>query len=547
MSTDTFPKLTISPFVGVDWQTDPDRLPIGGLQDINGMRITRDGRVKPCEGWSAGVELSGGTGVLSLVHYTGQNVILALSASGGTVYLDECPLGMASKTAKGNFAIATGSQLASMVEMHEMVFISCYRQNLRYWNDSSIVAMGSADTDLDSDSDENDPLKFAGISKFQGHLIGWGYGDQTGAGSSQTNDLGENRPEIVRWSNLGQPLKWRPDNWIMVGTRGVPILAGPEVFGRCAIMKPEGIWLLYGDLEQNYPQLEALQTDSGRAMGVVGPQAWEVYDGVLYWMGPGGPFRWVGGQAAEWIGWAVPVMRQWARSHFVVVGVPEFDAVAFIASNKNLGPTIPGMVAPSGDGSFAVVWLWDCTRETWVSQFDVTTSSAIMAALVAPAANGQHTTYFGPGRTFSDAVQQPDNNVCKFETGVFPLNEGRWAVVRGIVVEGSFASVDADNHITVTLTPDAGTEPQTLDCFITTSASDPASPAEGDYWYDRTNYAMKRYDGSAWVQLFGVPNDTIRLPCNFRARSMKIKVQLPTDWDAADIAIRSLDVQIRPL
>lgn len=511
-------------FVGVDWTTDAERVVFGGLVDAQGLRVTREGNLRTIEGLANGLTLRGDYAV-GAIWDTARDYILWFSFDGGftTLYIDSTSRALGSITNRTTSAFTSGNELVTLAEMNELIFIQPYLENLQYWNGSALAALASADTDLDDDGDSTDPIKFAGISTFGPHLIGFGYGDQTGSGTEQTGDLGADRPEIVRWSHLGNPSKWRPENWIMVGTRGLPVLAVIEAFGRALVLKPEGAYLLFGDLEQNLPQLEPLQKDSGRLNGIVGPHAWCVHDGVPYWMSPSGPMRWTGGPAAEYLGYAVEnslTADYRTETHFVVP-VPSWDAVLFCQPESTYGPSFAGVGGTlNSPASETNIWIYDTQNARWAGRTEVASSRPMLNGWVLPSATGETRTVLGSGYTLTD---NPDTYVggtrIVFTTPEVEMADGADAVLKAVRFRGDW--LPSDGYFGLTIYVD-GTSVATPRIFLRSSS--PTANAAGDVWYDTDDKKRYVWDGSAWKERFGIPDEVIEVPLRKVGRTVKVTV-----------------------
>lgn len=506
MATNTFPELRIEGFTGVDYTSDDYRLPLEAVTAIEGLRVDTNGNVIGFGALGSGKALgSGGTKAMGGSWFKATNqIVLGTYTVGynnntiGQFHLHVAPVigfdGTSDFTVINTTGInfTQGHELLTLAESYEKMFIQVYKEPLLYWDGANtggayLTELSTADTDLDDSGDSDDTLKFAGIATHDGHLMGWGYGDEsTGHDAEETKYLGADRPEMLRWSHLGQPLKWRPENWLMVGTRGLPILAGVSAFGRFVVLKEEGVWLVYGSLEENLPIAEPLYVEKGRAAGATGSRAFAVYDNALYWMSRYGPMRWAGGNFAEYIGYPVEgdLVEQWRNSSCMVVPCPEMNGVLFMCHNSPELPFIGWGDAKYSEGSpHQFAWLWDTNRGVWAGKADLGTS-IVQSAFVAPTEKGKMRVLFDKAKELGPiTASSSSSDTMGAETGTFTtskvrLNENRGAVVRGLVIEGDFQPDDS-----ATATWDITINGSTVKQFYIGNSAPSASEA-GDIWYD---------------------------------------------------------------
>lgn len=71
------------------------------------------------------------------------------------------------------------------------------------------------------------PIKYRGVKKHLAYIVGWGYGTHTD----------EDRGEVLRISMPGEPARFEPEHYFLVGTQGDPIIGCGPVGDELAVMK----------------------------------------------------------------------------------------------------------------------------------------------------------------------------------------------------------------------------------------------------------------------------------------------------------------------
>lgn len=71
------------------------------------------------------------------------------------------------------------------------------------------------------------PVRFRGVARHLNYLVGWGYG----------TNAQEDRGEVLRISEAGDPTTFNPEHYFLVGAQGDPIIGGGFCGGVFAVMK----------------------------------------------------------------------------------------------------------------------------------------------------------------------------------------------------------------------------------------------------------------------------------------------------------------------
>lgn len=545
MTVKHFPEVRIREFIGVDFTNEPEKLALGALVDAYGFRTDEDGNLRTMEGLGSTPAGASAGSMLDAVWYRFADKIIAVNIASTTATVYEIPRSLGAETSKGTYTVLATATVANVVDLFDKVYIQLYKEILKVWDNSTLT---SVQANLDGAGAAD--LKFAGIAPYGGHLLGWGYGDATGTGGEETNDLGPDREEVLRWSDLGNPGTWTAAHWIMVGSRGIPVLAAHAVFGRLAVMKTEGVWLLYGDLEQNFPQLEPLMTETDRALGVTGPHASCVYDGVLYWMSPRGPMRWSGEGKAQYIGRAVEDATNGIGSNHKsaassVFPIPAMDAICFCSGDTGV-PTFPGGGNPQPGSGTVGGWLWSVPQQNWIGRWqETTTGGGIVNAFIAPATDGTYQAIYSSDlRTWGDNWTSVFVSNPEFTTQEIVLNEGNSAVVKGAAfVSDSWANLD--NFYTVSFTHDGHGAAFNTRLWVASGA--PTATAVGQCWYDTTNDLSKVWDGTTWKVIRGLEKNVAFVPCNLVCRRMQLNVVASTQSSAFKQVFQEISLAVQPL
>lgn len=86
------------------------------------------------------------------------------------------------------------------------------------------------------------PVKFRGVARHLAYIIGWGYGQHNTDPAVESED----RPEIARISDPGNPTVFQPEHYFIVGLQGDPIVGGNLVAQRFAFFKAAEAYQLVG-------------------------------------------------------------------------------------------------------------------------------------------------------------------------------------------------------------------------------------------------------------------------------------------------------------
>lgn len=545
------PVIAAEEILGVDYHTDAERLPLGALVHADGVRVDIDGNLRSWGGLEEVLDLAGEY-ALAIGHYEGNDELTLVTVDGMDLDVWDVPRDFGSMTSRGTFSVVSSDvDVACLVSMYEKMFIQVWKERLHYLDDTTVTLVASADTDLDQDSDSSDPLNFTSIVEFGGHLIGFGFGDQTGSGTMETGDLGADRPELARWSEIGNPLSWRPEDWQIIGTRGHHVLQGVVAFGRCVCLKPEGVFLLYGDLENGFSQVEELHVERGLSSGGVSPHGATYYDGALYWASHAGAMRWQGGRAAEYIGKAIdpdftPLFRNYSTE---VIPVPQLDAILFAGYNDPDppdgfpgGPTVtPGQTLMRG-------WLWDTLRERWIGKV-LFGGSAQRVFAVVPDENGERRTVTAlPAheqvvrvipQAASDHPAGADG--WSIQSGIVQLDAGKMACVRGLLIEGDWEAMSGEFDLRV-MVDDVSAKLRQL--FV--NSSTPTATQAGDLWYDTANGYVLEWDGSSWKRQPGAPEGVVRMSMDTIGRTAQVRIAVSNQTGGVSSVIRRMALQVTP-
>lgn len=367
-----------SGFGAVDWQANPLRVGIGSFSELTHARIDYSNMLRRCRDFGDPRQPAGTSPIpLGLYQSDGfsrlltyQAAILATRTDANvlTVTIHDTEFARAPLNVIVPGGVLAGLPRVFMAETFEHVYLATglalYKLAIA---PQHAFAAEEVTSELSEEEDRGDTLAFRGVVDHDGHLVGWGFGDQSEADTNQIGHLGPNRPEVVRWSNIGNPDAWRCEDFNIVGARGKRVQSCVRAFGRLIVLKEEGAFILYGNLEQNETRAEALQVDDSIPSDCVAPAAAVVYDDALYWLSRRGPLRWRGGQRAAYLGRGIK--GQWEAadlSQSMVFPVPEFDSVGFgFVSAVNPGDVLSARGTPKR----LDVYLWETDRERWVGHF----------------------------------------------------------------------------------------------------------------------------------------------------------------------------------
>ena len=441
------PESAESGFRGVDWHADRTHLGIRAFTDLKNMRVDRYDRLRSCH------QMGDTTPYVAPAadRITGvwadpilQDYIYAARVGTGTLIYYE-------GTSIGGALDGTNPSRTYLVPMHARLYAALpgglTRAGLADIRAGGVTIWSSITRDLTaypvpSLGENYSPVlvnpAFKGIVSHEGRMFGWGYGDDAtgdnpGAVENlsefafQTGFLGPDRPELLRWSIVGQPDTWPTQNWIVIGARGRKIVTCLEALGRLFVLKEDGAFIFYRPDGINASH-EAVQADDDVPTDCVSPWSATAHDDGVYWMSSAGPMRWRGGLRADPIGYGIK--GQWetgyALADTIVVPVPEYEAVAFIFSNAIGGKA----------------FLWDTNRERWAGSFnmsnqytaatalrDTTTGQYHLLALRAQA--NQLRTGQLSGRRHA--------NACSATTGATLIAARRGAVPRAVVASGDWS------------------------------------------------------------------------------------------------------------
>lgn len=527
------------PVRGLDLTSSPRLVGTDAIVEANNVLVRHDGSIVTAP--KLDVTLSYPSGVIgTLIQSAADTRIYALSKSSTTITLESWGLA-GDKSIHGTFTLTGDVGVnASMAEVLETLFLCWYAQPLRFFANGSIQILASEDTDLDGDGDADDPLLFRGIAEHNGHLLGWGFGDMSPYAEEETGRLGPNRPEILRWSHLGQPFMWRPENWIMVGTRGRPIMGVASVGGRAVVLKKEGAYLVYGSLEENYPVVEPLFVgEGGGSVGCVGPHAYAVHNGVLYWCSERGPMRWAGEGLPDYIG--LPVQGafgpQYKNHATIVVPVGPRELIGFFwGGNPDVVPPFVGSGPPANPppAGQLIGWLWDPVTGSWVGQMHRTTSVDVYDGIAASTGSGMRTC-IGP---FGPVPDGAPNMLAK--SGSFVVSPGL-GVVRGAVVELTVSSFTKLATMSVTVESDRESASRTM----LLSPTEPANPENGQVWYHISTGISQVFRDGSWHILPGSRKGLVRLPMVVRGTAFSVKVETNDAFNPANAVVSGVHLQIR--
>jgi hypothetical protein len=86
------------------------------------------------------------------------------------------------------------------------------RKQTVYYDPNAAPQIQDLTADLDRDGTKV-VMKFRGVQRYLNYIVGWGYG----------TEADQNRAEIVRICQPGDPLSWHPDHYFILGQRNEPV------------------------------------------------------------------------------------------------------------------------------------------------------------------------------------------------------------------------------------------------------------------------------------------------------------------------------------
>lgn len=531
-------------FRGVDWHAARTHVGIRAFTDLVNMRVDRYDRLRACHAVAvSSIAVTAGSAIVGLwqdpltrSYFFGMNVASGtwVRASNGSVFLT-------GGTATGRLYL---------VNMNGRLYGN-FGDGLRSGSISALRSGGAVDARAITRNETAYPVLegegyppvierpvFDGIVAHDGRLYGWGYGDASTAASTtargalddleyQTGFLGADRPELLRWSVLGDPDTWPAENWIAMGARGRRIVTCLSALGRLLVLKEDGAFIFYRP-DGIRPDQEPVQADNHVATDCVSEWAATEYDDGVYWMTSAGPLRWRGGLRAEPIGYGIT--GRWENAeleHTLVFPVPEYEAVAFCFR-------IAGV---------SQVYLWDTNRERWSGHFKTRVAWQAATTVRNPDDGRYRAALFRvpSGSNFVLTGQLSGRNStysCVAVTGAHMIPGRRAAIPRAIAMSGDFHEAGAG--------PMRATVPGHTPVEDVTFADDlPAGGAEGDTVYRQAGDTglYDRTDG-AWVPRAGVGRGYLELDFDYDATepTRYLDARLECNWDP-DFALDMLAIE----
>lgn len=182
-------------------------------------------------------------------------------------------------------AEVTGRSKYVLADIYDKLFIAhdepdiLLRQPTRYW-DFATETMNTIKVPEITGA----LAKFRGVASHLAYMLGWGWG------------LGgaEDRPETLRISLPGEPTKFDPNHYFLVGLRGEPINGGGAIGREWAIKKTSHGHKLIGSNRANFDVLP-VEDHVGLDRHDLGVSV----NGVYYFWSTDGPRRESGGQSED--------------------------------------------------------------------------------------------------------------------------------------------------------------------------------------------------------------------------------------------------------
>lgn len=517
-------------FAGVDWHADRLSVGLTAFTDLVNMRVDRYGRLRACHAIGDAADERHGDTVTGIFQNPLTDAVFYARYSQAVLFLAE--IGSAVGT------LAPGSDLDRhfLVRMGGKLYVATGTQLAAVDLDApgqSIVGVLAEVTGPDTlltyattaDRTRDDPgaatggsMAFRGIIEHGGHLFGWGWGDQAAAIGPETGALGGDRPAVLRWSRLGDPDFWRPEDWTVIGAAGSRIQVCLNAFGRIVVLKEDSAHIVYGNFESGDYGSETLQADDELKTDCVGPWAATEYDDGVYWMSTQGPLYWDGGARVQPIGYGIK--EQWETggdlSDAVVMPVPEYEAVAFLLRS----------------GVSHRAFLWDTNRKRWAGHFDVG-ERVSAASPVLDTATGE---YFA--MMFTTTARRPQRLTgrrgaleCSATTGAELVAHPIGSVPRAMILSGALDEAGSGSIRCRVPPGDAGEQ-------VTLAAALPGAAADGALLYLQGDVGQLRegmYErfGNAWRGRAGM--EAGYLYCDFdmegRRSTRYVEGKIECNWE----------------
>lgn len=237
---------------GLDRETGIMVAPPTTMDDLRNV-LLHQGKYLVRRGFKARIELNDGTN--DMTHVLGGHALRSLRASvyvgynqttGEVQVFRGDSFGEAATFVDTWFSLSAGADppVISMAESYGKVFlahddpiITTRASTYSYDLASDTLAVVQADLDGGGNAD----LKFRGVTRHLEYLVGWGYGSAS-----------ENRPELVRISQPGDPTDFQPEWYFIIGDRNDPVTRCTPVGGTLACFKESETYELFGSGRSNF-------------------------------------------------------------------------------------------------------------------------------------------------------------------------------------------------------------------------------------------------------------------------------------------------------
>lgn len=127
------------------------------------------------------------------------------------------------------------------------------------------------------------PVKYRGVQEWGDYLLGWGYGNES-----------EIRPELVRVSIPGEPDRFNPEHYFIVGDRGTPVMTVKQAGPALVALKPADSYRIIGSSRLDFGIMPFYSL-----YGCISTRLAISIQGTVFSWGFEGPFSFTGQQAVD--------------------------------------------------------------------------------------------------------------------------------------------------------------------------------------------------------------------------------------------------------
>lgn len=363
---------------GLNIADAPENIADAEARRLDNVVMPGTGRITSRPTLGAGVTFPGP--VVAIIPFeTADSSLLVLTLESGSVKLYKGGLNgfapgttVAAASAIGTLAGWTGLTEAPVVTyaiVNERLFMADVKRavpmTIYQPFDGSGVVFYQPEFDFDGDGSSTTAAAFPSIVREYNNMVFM-------AGYGAESDV--NRPEFLRFSYPGlvadydaggdagdptetndpdvNPSAWlfARDDYVMVGTRGVPIVALGSAKGRLLVAKPYETYLLYGTDRDSF-RLDLLDPERG----VVNPFAMVEAEGAVYWWSNNGPVRWVGSGVEDLAQKISPALHN-------------IDPTKIIATHDKKNHQVLFLYQELGSTKGPTAWLgFDYRRGVWIN------------------------------------------------------------------------------------------------------------------------------------------------------------------------------------